>query len=72
MHDGARKKEKKDDTHASSTVLQVVEQHGPVDGGPAGLNWPFVTIWKPPGLIRRHTQLKGPDTFSDLIAIRPF
>ena len=31
--------EKKEDTHASSIVLQVAEQYGPVGAGPAGLNW---------------------------------
>jgi len=30
---------KKEDTHASTIVLQVAEQYGLVDAGRAGLNW---------------------------------
>ena len=34
----SEERKKKEDTHASSTVLQVAEQYDPVDAGPAGLN----------------------------------
>ena len=33
-----KKRKKKEDTHASSIILQVAEQYGPIDAGPAGLN----------------------------------
>ena len=52
-----RKKKKKEDTHASSIILQVAEQYDPVDAGPAGLNWPYATTQKSPGLTRRYTLL---------------
>ena len=48
---------KKEDTHASSIILQVAEQYCPVDAAPAGLNWPCATTQKTPGLTRRHTLL---------------
>ena len=54
---GSEQSKKKEDTHASSIVLQVAEQFGPVDAGPAGLNWPYATAQKSPGLTRRHTLL---------------